>query len=587
MVVITCSSSSSSRDFGNSNQNAAAPAAKVTTAIHTSTSNGRKRRRTWFLATFFFAANLLSAITWSVLHQSSYSQSDDKNWPSSSSLISDIINELLLAAAPPEISSSSSSWWSSTFNTTTTINNDNNNALTPLLYPTRHTILHEPGYPLLQPFNATKRQKQNRTIFPRVKGGDTCRHRNIVKENKKYHVSTIEYISCCGLGHRLTRMSAAAMIATKLQAHLYTYWRCCNNVEVFSYLFGNDPIILYNQQDDITTSTETNGIRSILNLTTPRQQQQQQKASSSIHLQFRNDVPGFKEASGKCSCTKDKVISDFAFYSTLRERYMKKHIVDDFVHEHFTNQTLSIAIHIRAGNGEKGDFTNKKRQINDTATFVRNTANMIREIVAQNIAAIMSPSSPAQQQQLLSPLVFIATDTPSYVDAFRRELATPDTSSSSNYTSPIPVVTLPAQVHAAQGQGVMFGVFSKVTQSGEQCEAGWDGVLQDMLVMSHADVVFAPAYSSFTQTLPLSLTLGRSSSSSSKIESADAHGGGGGDISNKRHYHDHIQAPFCDVQNSKLQCYESVQHWCCSGARLKTRTHHDVARSWRNIMLQE
>jgi hypothetical protein len=338
-------------------------------------------------------------------------------------------------------------------------------------------------------------------------------------------------------------MSAAALVASKLKAHLHGYWSCCDEVEVFSHLFGDEPIVLYNDSnnnDDNQDSSESNTTAAPL----------------PIHLQFRNEVVGFG-GQGTCEATDEKAKSDFAFYSTLRERYTNKHVVDKFVHQHFTNETLSIAIHIRAGNGETGDFAKKKRQIEDPAVFARNTADMIREIVAQNAL-----SASSQQQQQLSPLVFIATDTRSYVDAFRKELATGASSS-----SPIPVVTLPGQVHAAEGEGVMFGVFNKVTQSGEKCLDGWRNVVEDMLVLSHADVVFAPSYSSFTQTIPISLALGRSQ---------NVHG------ENKSH----ITAPFCDVTEGKVSCYETFRQWHCTNhGPSRSVTHQDIQKSWRDVLL--
>jgi hypothetical protein len=424
-------------------------------------------------------------------------------------------------------------------------------------------------YPLSKPLNASSQQllykriedhfNSHKTLKlkPQQNMG-TCQHRNIVQENNNQ--STIEYVACCGLGHRLGRMSAAAILAAKLKAHLYGYWSCCDDVEVFSHLFGKEPIVLYHEQEskeeERSTTTTTASSH-----------------SSPIHLQFRNEVAGFGDKVSKCDATDEKISSDFAFYSILRDRYTHKDVVQKFVQQHFTNETLSIAIHIRAGNGETGDFSHKKRQIDDPTAFVRNTVDMIREIVSQNNAQSSTSSS---SRPPLSPLVFIATDTRSYVDAFRQELATGTASSS----PPIPVVTLPAQVHAEEGQGVMFGVFNKVIQSGEKCLDGWRNVVEDMLVLSHADVVFAPYYSSFTQTIPISLALGRNK--------YDAHDHAVGETSSSK---SHITAPFCDVViqgegKQVLSCYETFQQWHCSPHHKgRTVTHQDMSKSWRDVLL--
>jgi hypothetical protein len=558
---------STTRDDGNGRSQSA-----LSSKATRSRKRTRRRRTALFLASSFVAANLLSAVTWSVLHHhhSSYSE----KWTSSSmAAVDTILNDLLLFA--PEKG----------YNNNSTIVVDNHAkkknhildadadqghrrpgaAAIDAVSPVQST---DAAYPLLRPHTTVRRQLLYQRIVEdftrhgwpigptRPKRGVTCVHRNVMENaaRNQTSTSTIEYIACCGLGHRLSRMSAAAHVATKLQAHLYTDWQCCNKVEVFSYLFGNDPIILYKEQHDQHDGDPRANSKTTPPPPPPRQQQQQQEAS--IHLQFRNDVPGFKEKTRKCSCSQDKITSDFAFYSTLRQRYTKKHSVDDFVRRHFTNQTLSIAMHIRAGNGETGEFSNKNRTIDDPVAFVRKTTDMIRAIIANNSHIIMTSSS-SSQRQVLSPLVFIATDTLWYVDAFRKALSATSNSSTGSRAS-IPVVTLPTQVHAPEGQGVLFGASHKVARSGEQCEAGWDAVVQDMLVMSHADIVFGPTYSSFTQSLPLSLSMGRRRSSD-------------GEANHNRHHHN-IQAPFCDVRFDKLHATKVLNNG--AALRLRSRRLH-------------
>jgi hypothetical protein len=527
----------------------------------------------------FMMTNAVSTMTWSVFHVY-FQPSNDANIISTSSSSS------ILAAILDKRSSLSRVTTVVTPSATTSDSSHLNDAQSNVAaVPITSSFSSSSSYtPLLKPLNAS----MQRLLYKRIEdhfatrkrpvplapyqNAGTCQHRNVVQISQNH--SAIDYVACCGLGHRLGRMSAAALVATRLKAHLYGYWGCCDEVEVFAHLFGNEPIVLYDEEDEDKQGGNSDPV--------DRTNLSQRKASSStallrgnatathapMHLQFRNEVAGFGGRHNKCEVTNEKVQSDFAFFSTLRERYTNKHVVDKFVQQHFTNQTLSIAIHIRAGNGETGDFANKKRQINDPAAFVRNTANMIREIVAQNSNTSSSSSSSSSSQQLLSPLVFIATDTRSYVDAFRKELASSSSSSSGedgSSTSSIPVVTLPAQVHAAEGQGVMFGVANQVTQSGEKCIDGWRNVVEDMLVLSHADIVFAPSYSSFTQTIPISLALGRRK---------DAHG------ENKSH-----MTPFCDVtSDGKLSCHETFQQWHCN-AHPRANTHKDVEEIWHDVLL--
>ena len=98
----------------------------------------------------------------------------------------------------------------------------------------------------------------------------------------------------------------------------------------------------------------------------------------------------------------------------------------------FANHTV-LGMHIRAGNGETGDFTKKGRGINNLATWVHEAASRIKEMKS-NLNDTLSPF-----------LLYIATDTPSVIEMFRSELA-----------GVMPVVDFP-QERAAEGQGVLFG----------------------------------------------------------------------------------------------------------------------------------
>ena len=50
--------------------------------------------------------------------------------------------------------------------------------------------------------------------------------------------SSVDYHACCGLGHRLSRMSDANYVAQRLNFGLRSFWGFCGNLEVFYYLFG-------------------------------------------------------------------------------------------------------------------------------------------------------------------------------------------------------------------------------------------------------------------------------------------------------------------------------------------------------------
>ena len=322
-------------------------------------------------------------------------------------------------------------------------------------------------------------------IKPRRIGG-SCNPR--IKKNG--HVSTVQYVACCGLGHRLARMAAASHVAQQLEADLYGFWKCCDAVDVFEYLFGTEPLF-------------------------------QGSPNKTVYdLQFRNEVPGFRKAS--CPCVPSRVESQYYFYERLMERYRRKDRVDAFVQEHFVGR-LSLGIHIRAGNGETGDFAKKKRGIQNATAFVSVLSQHVRQLTANSTAVI-----------------FVATDTPSYLEALRKEM--PD----------IPVVDLP-QERPESGTGVLFG--SSSTASGDTCLNGWDAALQDMMLLSSCDMVLATTVSSFSHTMPMAMALGRP---------------------NRK-----AEAKYCEMRGEAMNCFSDVNQWCCKGKKDRSDNYFDVAEDYR------
>lgn len=275
--------------------------------------------------------------------------------------------------------------------------------------------------------------------------------------------NTVRYRSCCGLGHRLTRLEDAAHVAMLYQAELHIEWADCGG-NTFQQLFGSKPFLL-GQAASIPHDDPVK-----------------------YQWTFGNDVPGcykipqvYPEDKHLCrSIVEGKIQSSPKLYQELMDRYIYREKIQNFVQEHFAGK-LAIGMHVRAGNNETGDFTRKNRQIPDMNAFVKLNADRVR--------SMMIPNKPA--------VLFIATDTHSYIAAFRNELV--DT---------MPVVEL-EQPRAQDGAGVFFGEHGAPKPKGDECLAGWNAALQDMMLLASADIVFAPAYSSFTRTMPRVLALTR------------------------------------------------------------------------------
>ena len=278
--------------------------------------------------------------------------------------------------------------------------------------------------------------------------------------------STVFYKACCGLGHRLIRMSSAYHVAKLLAYKLQPNWGYCEEsktrkVGIFSHLFQRETDLAY------INSTGQN-------------------------LFFANEVPGFLAAFHAsrhrlCGFSEAKMNTDFDFYTSLRDRFRERSKIDGFVEKHFAGKTV-LGIHIRAGNGETGHFQRHHRGIHGSPRdWVSNVTSGIRDLV--------SPTSPP-------PVLYVASDTHQYIEFFRSALH-----------GVMPVVDW-KQERPKDGDGVFFGEYKPanaavVSTDASKCLQRWKDALYDMLLLSHADVLIAGQSSSFTQSLPLSIVFGR------------------------------------------------------------------------------
>jgi len=145
--------------------------------------------------------------------------------------------------------------------------------------------------------------------------------------------------------------------------------------------------------------------------------------------------------------------------------------------KNFSDHTV-FGIHIRAGNGEKKDFTKKNRGIHyDAAVYVNSLITVIRETTP--IDNLEKP-----------PMIFLATDDPNYRGLIANEIH--------NQSLSWPVVVLEQEF---EEEGVVL------TFKGD--DEKWHSMFQDMLLLSYSDVLIAAKYSSFTQAIPKYLVLER------------------------------------------------------------------------------
>ena len=200
----------------------------------------------------------------------------------------------------------------------------------------------------------------------------------------------------------------------------------------------------------------------------------------------------------------DQGILDDRFYRQLKASFLFRDRVEAFASEHRFSERLVLGIHVRAGNGETGDFVHKNRGIGDIDRWVLEMAKtmdaLIRNIQSaqqqqqqDRVAAALNNnntnSSSSSSSPPLPPLLFVATDDISVV----AKLA------NATQTYNIRTVSLP-QVRLETGAGVTY--FAQ-NQGHDRCREGWLSQIADSMLLGAADVVVAARYSSFSQSLPL------------------------------------------------------------------------------------
>ena len=239
--------------------------------------------------------------------------------------------------------------------------------------------------------------------------------------------------------------------------------------------------------------------------------------SNNLFARINNDVPGFNKLirDGDCSqCdSTDKAIVDQVFYSQLRDQFRNGPAVEAFRREHFADN-LVVGVHIRAGNGEDGDFSGRKRGIG-------NVDEWLDALVLQINGAVERERS--SQKATSKAIVFVATDTAAIIPKLQAAL------------DKILVVHW-EQARPTEGSGVLFGEQGKVNRQGEECLDGWTNTFTDMMLLSHADILIAARPSSFTQSLPMALVYA-------------------------------AKGTFCEVNPdaSDRRCYKDFATWCCEG----------------------
>lgn len=245
----------------------------------------------------------------------------------------------------------------------------------------------------------------------------------------------------------------------------------------------------------------------------------------------------------------DKAISDKQFYRQLRSLFRFNDRVQSFVDEHRFSERIVVGIHIRAGNGEAGDFKEKERGIRDIDAWLVNTAKMIHQLTIKIRSAY---SKEINQQKPLSPLVFIATDDPRVVNKLAN--------ATSRYN--ISTVAFP-QERLDSGSGVAY---NHKWDTNEACREGWVNQFIDATLLGAADVAIAGTYSSFSQSVALMTVLSESVVSAQAKDSKQT--GHSMTLTNGASRFAHRL--FCEVHGVEdtMRCYDNYLDWLYANNQL-------------------
>lgn len=359
----------------------------------------------------------------------------------------------------------------------------------------------------------------------------------------------IEYRASKGLGHRLTRAAAAyhsefrlyrlnsvfpalefnllltnlssilcAPVANRLGVGLRQYWGECPawnsnstlGVDVWDHLF----------------ESQTTGLES--RVWSGREKSQSENAGQ--YLTISNEVPGYKPYATRklreSSLARSLFESNMEFYRALRHRFVANHfdilrsfVTSDEEGRKYIDRSkyIVIGLHVRAGNGEFGEFVEKKRVIENSKSWIEQMVPIVvRYIEGELHTAIRGEGGKKQ------PLIFVATDTPSILQSIRLQFA----------ENEIEVTYNPHNLDNTTGPSYLV--------KDRKCLKAWELQMIDMVLLSLSDVIVAGRYSSFVQTMPLSLL-----------------------FSDRRNNKMVGNYPYCELEAdaTSMSCFRTLQGW--------------------------
>ncbi len=323
--------------------------------------------------------------------------------------------------------------------------------------------------------------------------------RNLTQEEEPVKMI---YRAMAGLGHQLTRISAAyhmAKIYNISRIHLTANPLCGGDVlTIYDHLIGPGPLMVdlpFSTIDKtkLRAKSEELGFPSFTMLDTiDMYNATESESSSSIkqEIYIVNDVPGYYVQRARVEPSlkyyDGKESTDLELYQQLMLLFKNKYqerIQKVLNATRFDDHTV-FALHVRAGNGEKGDFTRKNRGIENIDEWTQNVMKLFCDYSRAHASKFTEKPM----------MIYVGTDTASVLKRLVE---------ASLATCKIPVVSAP-QEYPAAGASVSF---STKYRNSQKCLKGWENMFLDMYFFTRSNSVIAGKYSSFTQAAPLSYVM--------------------------------------------------------------------------------
>lgn len=340
------------------------------------------------------------------------------------------------------------------------------------------------------------------------------------EEERQPANNRLYYVARFGLGHRLSKLSAAYHLASVLLdlPEIELHWGSCKtgDLDIFNFLFGTHKLTLRNTREAVDQRDKQVLVRNDVAGYYSGQSYKNAQVPLPIHYVDRSE--------SSSNPWKQKMLLDRVLFQDLLNRFLKRtpEVVRFQEQVDWKTHTV-IGLHVRAGNGEQDHFASSGRSVTDTSTFLRNVCLLLRKFTAENIHGPV--------------LLFLATDTESVIPIVQSACNDSDDTRASDTVYPkIPVVIM-SQPRVQASQGVSYHAWDQ----GKDCFQGWQASMMDMTLLTHSNVLVAGMRSTFTQILPRALVMDRGE-------------------------------PFCEVQETgrTMTCWDNEDSWLFRKPRGRT-----------------